>query len=315
MTRRRVALVRARRLHSFLASHLIGGAGLIAVKLSAAAGSHGYQCVAWVPGDGPARDALTHHDVPTRRYNLEGLKGNRSRLLLACAKVTPHLIGLSRPIVHVHGLTLYSLIRPALFAAGARVIVHVHIDPSPQEIEWLLKYPPNGIIACAKYIGARLQDVIDRKGLSLRVVSIQNSVDLDRFVAGDRRAARAVVGLSTDAFVVLMLANLAPHKVRRRPFGRLICWSNGACRLSAGWSAKTVSQRDGMRPISGRYAPSLASPVGYDSSGSAVTCRTCCAQRMHSSCRRLTKGFPCRFSRLKLAACQSSARTSRECSK
>ena len=231
-------------MHSFLVSPLIGGAGLVAVKLSAAAGSHGYQCVAWVPGDGPARDALTHHGVPTRRYDLEGLNGNRSRLLLACAKVTPHLIGLSRPIVHVHGLTVYSLIRPALFAARARVIVHVQIDPTPQEIEWLLKYPPNGIIACAKYIGARLQDVVDRKGLSVRVVSIQNSVDVDRFVAGDRRAARAVVGLSTDAFVVLMLANLAPHKGQTtaiRAVDLLVkrglpveCWLVGEDRFSGG---------------------------------------------------------------------------------
>lgn len=248
MTESRTGVSRSRPrqapLHQFLVSHLLGGAGLVAVRLSAAAGSRGYRCVAWVPGDGPAREALTRSHVPTRQYNLEALHGNRWRLLGASARITPHLIGLRRPLVHVHGHTFFSMIRPALFAAGARVVVHVQIEPSAHEIEWMLKYPPTHIIACARYIAANIQDAAQRKSLPLSVTAIPNAVDLERFVPGDRLAARTLAGLSTDRFVVLILANLAPHKgqvTALRAIDLLVrrglpveCWLVGEDRIAGG---------------------------------------------------------------------------------
>jgi glycosyltransferase involved in cell wall biosynthesis len=48
--------------------------------------------------------------------------------------------------------------------------------------------------------------------MTVPVTTVPNAIDLDRFVPGDRDAARARLGLATDRFVVLMLANLAPHK-------------------------------------------------------------------------------------------------------
>jgi glycosyltransferase involved in cell wall biosynthesis len=48
--------------------------------------------------------------------------------------------------------------------------------------------------------------------MQLPVAAIPNAVDLQRFVPGNQANARSRLSLNTDAFVVLMLANLAPQK-------------------------------------------------------------------------------------------------------
>ena len=90
--------------------------------------------------------------------------------------------------------------------------MHFHIEPNAQEIEWALRFPPDHVVACARYIAAKIIQVLGPRRGTLPVIAVPNAVDLDRFTPGPAAAARVRLGLPTDRFVVLMMANLAPHK-------------------------------------------------------------------------------------------------------
>jgi len=200
-------------LHEVLVSHLVGGAAVVAIRLAAAAPGRGLHARAWVPGTGPATEALDRERIEWRRYDLEAMRGTgRARHLAACAKMLPGLWQASRPLVHVHNPTVYGLLRPALTAARARTVAHFHIEPTSDEIAWALGSPPSHVIACARYISASIEAFLRARSMTVPVTTVPNAIDLDRFVPGDRDAARARLGLTSDCFVVLMLANLAPHK-------------------------------------------------------------------------------------------------------
>jgi len=232
------------RLHQVLVSHLVGGAAVVAIRLAGAARGRHLRCVAWIPGKGPAADAIDALGVRRRQYDLEALKGRDSARLVACARMAVGLLGGRRPIVHVHNPIVFGLLRPALRAARARAVVHVQIETPVQDLEWVLRSPPAHLIACAKYIAATITDVADRLSVRVPVSVVPNAVDLERFVPGDRAAARARLGLPTDRFVTLMLANLAPHKGQTttlRAMRSLIdrglpveCWLVGEDRAAGG---------------------------------------------------------------------------------
>jgi len=185
---------------------------MVALRLAAAAERQHMRCSAWVPGVGPAAEALDRQQTRWRRYDLPAMKRGGLRQLSACAYMVPGLLASRRPIVHVHDPTVYGLIRPALIAAGARTVVHFHIEPDDADIEWTLKAAPSHIITCASYIARKVEAVAKSRSQAVPITPAPNAVDQERFTPGDREAARATLGLGTSRFVVLMLANLAPHK-------------------------------------------------------------------------------------------------------
>jgi glycosyltransferase involved in cell wall biosynthesis len=54
--------------------------------------------------------------------------------------------------------------------------------------------------------------MMDSHGTSARIVPVPNAVDMDQFRPGDRAAAKRQLGASPHRPLLLMLANLAPHK-------------------------------------------------------------------------------------------------------
>jgi glycosyltransferase involved in cell wall biosynthesis len=199
-------------LHQVLASPLIGGAGIVAIRLAAAARQRKVDCTAWVPGRGPASDALQAAAVPWQQYDFAPGPDGTLRHLKACAIVWGRLVRQTRPVVHVHNPVVYRYLAPALARTGARLVVHFHIEPRAEEIEYALRYPPDHVIACAHYIAAAIEKVLASRTLRPTVTAVPNAIDLDRFTPGAKESARQKVGLQTNRFVVLMLANLAPHK-------------------------------------------------------------------------------------------------------
>jgi len=194
-----------------LVSPLVGGAAVVAIRLAAAARERGIRCIAWVPGPGPASEALSTAEVPWRTYGLTAMQSGTGPHLIACARMIPGLLGTSRPVVHVHNPVVYRFLRPALAAARARVVVHFHIEPGPEEIARVLEYPPDHVVACARYIAATINHA-QGPASAVPVSGVPNAVDLRRFQPGDRGDARRAVGLETASPVLIMLANLAPHK-------------------------------------------------------------------------------------------------------
>jgi glycosyltransferase involved in cell wall biosynthesis len=198
-------------IHQVLVSRLIGGAGVVAIKLAAEVRLHG-RSVAWVPGTGAASIALTGEQVPWHTYDLDAIRAGTAGQLLACAGMVPRLAHPRRPVVHVHNPVVFRLIRPALVASRARTIVHFQIEPAAEELEYSLRFPPDHVIACARYIAARIETVLASRGITVPVSAIPNFVDLHRFAPRPQDRARERLSLRTDRFVILMLANLAEHK-------------------------------------------------------------------------------------------------------
>jgi len=200
-------------LHQILVSRHIGGAAVVAIRLANAARTRGFRCTAWVPGRGAASDALDRAGVDWHTYDFDGLRRQRAvRRLAACARMFPKLARRPRPIVHVHNPVVFGLLRPALLAVRARSVVHFHTEPSTDEIEWAARCRPSHIVACARHVAERIETVLAARSWPTPVTAVPNAVDLERFVPGDPATTRANLGMPTNRFVVLMLANLAPNK-------------------------------------------------------------------------------------------------------
>jgi glycosyltransferase involved in cell wall biosynthesis len=200
-------------LHQVFVSRLVGGAAIVAMRLVTAARRRGLVCTAWVPGEGPAVAALEREKVPYKLYQWDAMSTQAPSRFVAYARMAAGLVSLPRPVVHVHGTWAFGVLRPALIAARARAIVHFHMAPSPEEIDWVLKWPPTHIVTCARYIADRVSTETRSRGLTLPVTAVPNAVDTDVFRPGDRSTTRARLGLAdSDRFVIVMLANLAPHK-------------------------------------------------------------------------------------------------------
>jgi glycosyltransferase involved in cell wall biosynthesis len=91
-------------------------------------------------------------------------------------------------------------------------VVHFQIDPSPEEIRWSLRHVPDAVITCSRHIGGQVRSVMEEDGRRIRVVPIQNSIDLDRYAPGAREDAKRKVGAVPGRPLVVMLANLSEHK-------------------------------------------------------------------------------------------------------
>ncbi len=200
------------RLHQVLVSPLVGGAGVVAIGLAGAARRHTMDCLAWVPGAGPASDALERVQARWRTYDLGAISGRALPHLRGSLGIWRGLVGVERPIVHVHNPLVYRFLAPALTAARARVVVHFHIEPSREEVDYSMRYPPERVITCARYIADTLREVLGGRRRQPIVTAVPNAIDTTRFMPGPRELARQRVGVSTERFVVLVMANLAPHK-------------------------------------------------------------------------------------------------------
>jgi glycosyltransferase involved in cell wall biosynthesis len=200
----------SRSIHQVLVSDLIGGAGHLAIQLAAAAQRRGFSAHAWVPSAGPASAALEREGVRWGAYQLHALRRSTAQQLLACTRMIPGLLRGRRPVVHIHNPVVYRLLRPALLAAGAKTVVHFHIEPSRGEVVWTLAAPPDHVVVCARYIGDRIRAAL-QSAATFPITAVPNGIDVERYararqIRADRHDA------VTRRHVILMLANLAPHK-------------------------------------------------------------------------------------------------------
>jgi len=78
---------------------------------------------------------------------------------------------------------------------------------------WALRYPPDLIVTCAEFLTEQVRQALpEQYRRSQRIVAVPNAVDTEKFSPGDRFHAKNKVDARPDRPLVLMLANLAPHK-------------------------------------------------------------------------------------------------------
>ncbi|WP_020471100.1 glycosyltransferase family 4 protein [Zavarzinella formosa] len=119
-------------------------------------------------------------------------------------------------ILYSSSAFLHGLTGRAAKASGLPRLVHVQIEDTIPNWKWAFREPPDAIITCAKFLAAGVREALP---VAVRdqipIHSVSNAVDLDRFSPGDRIAAKQKVNAPADRPLILMLANLAPHKGQR----------------------------------------------------------------------------------------------------
>jgi glycosyltransferase involved in cell wall biosynthesis len=197
--------------HSFLVSRELGGAALIALKLAKWMSQQGATALVWIPGEGPAAKAAERQGLPWRRYDLEAMQTGNFGHALAFLRMVPRLQFRSG-WAHVHNPLVYRILRPVLSLAGLRTAVSVHLDTDPWAIRWAFRRPPDLVLPCANFMGGPIRSALGERGEKLRIVAAPNAVDVDRFFPSDKVEAKQRLGVPLERPLVLMLANLAPHK-------------------------------------------------------------------------------------------------------
>jgi glycosyltransferase involved in cell wall biosynthesis len=197
--------------HQFLVSREVGGAALVALELAGWAARRGERVRVWAPGRGAATAAAEREGLAWRSYDLDAMPRGNLRHASACLRLALKL-PLRRGLAHVHTPSAYRLLRPALRFARLRTVVHVHLDPSPEEVAWAFRNPPDLIVPCARYMVGPLREALGPRGAGVRIEPVPNAVDAERFCPGDRAAAKRQAGAPADRPLLLMLANLSPHK-------------------------------------------------------------------------------------------------------
>ena len=151
------------------------------------------------------------------RSRVAVLGKSRSFSPLAVFRLAAHLAHIGADLVHAHNLG--PLIYSALSTFGGTRIPLVQGEHSaltadektPRRLRqrrWLYR-----CCACIHTVSDATRDELLALGhLPSHIIAIANGVDTGRFAPGDRVAARAALGLPTDAFVIGMVGRFGPLK-------------------------------------------------------------------------------------------------------
>ncbi len=116
-------------------------------------------------------------------------------------------------IIHVHSPFVYGAARPLFIASKLKTVLHIHLDFTYEQLKWALKLPPDLILICADFMRSTVEKTLsetERKNSKIQV--ILNAVDTKRFFSLDRAVAKAQLGVKEDLPLLMVVANLSPHK-------------------------------------------------------------------------------------------------------
>jgi glycosyltransferase involved in cell wall biosynthesis len=200
--------------HQFLVSRELGGAGLTALHLARHFQEYGKPGSVWVPGDGPAQQEAWKLGLEVRSYRASwALSRWKWKAALENLRVAGILRRHQGGIVHVHGPVHYGSLHRGFRLAGLRQVVHVQIEEDPGLLAWAFRRPPWLIITCARFLVEHVRRTLPEEHQERqRIVAVPNAVDIERYCPADKGEAKRRVGAPLASPLVLMLANLAPHK-------------------------------------------------------------------------------------------------------
>jgi glycosyltransferase involved in cell wall biosynthesis len=202
-------------LHQFLVSREYGGGAEIALQLAQYAQSlDATSSHVWAPGEGPAASKVRTLGLPMRFYDAEGIF-SKSALRAGAANLATaaRLRRLGRGLIHIHSPHTYAALRHGFRLAGVSTVLHIHLDFDADSLRWALKKPPDLIVTCARFMVDCVRDALPPSiAAKQRIEAVPNAVDLERFKPADKGIAKQRVGAHDDRPLLLMMANLAPHK-------------------------------------------------------------------------------------------------------
>jgi glycosyltransferase involved in cell wall biosynthesis len=201
--------------HQVLVTHELGGAGLLALHLAAELQGQGRTSLVWLPGEGPAWEKAAGLGLTIRRYDAARVfQGGRLSAALGNWDLGRGLRRHGPGLVHVHGPFHYGALQWGLRLSGLKRVVHVHLEEQEAGLRWAFRRPPDLIVTCARFLEEHVRRTLPaRHQTQQRVRALPNPVATERFYPpGDKAEAKKRVDAPAAKPLVLMLANLAPHK-------------------------------------------------------------------------------------------------------
>ena len=200
--------------HQLLVSKELGGAGMIALQLAAAMRDKGHESFAWLPGKGAAAEKANEIRLPCHFYTPEkALTGSKIESALCNLRIGRLFRARAPGIVHVHSPHYYGALSLGLRYSGLKTVVHIHLEEDKNVFQWAFKMAPSVIVTCARFLIEYVRSALpEHRQNSQQFFAVPNAVDTDRFRPSDKMAAKLKVGVSPHIPLVLMVANLAPHK-------------------------------------------------------------------------------------------------------
>ena len=202
-------------LHQFLVSREFGGGGEIALQLArqwrqlGAAAPH-----VWVPGEGRASEKVRDAALPLRKYDGAGIFSRmRVRAALANLLTGTRLRASGRGLIHIHSPFHYAALRHGFRVGGVKRVLHMHLDFGVESLQWTLREPPDLIVTCANFLIESVRQALPESHRERTpIVAVPNAVNLEKFRPAEKAAAKRRVGAPQDQTLLLMMANLSPHK-------------------------------------------------------------------------------------------------------
>lgn len=242
--------------HQFLEAVQIGGATCVALQLGRfMQEERDVRSVIWLPGgDGPAWREAERTGLRTRRIDVaNATHSNILRAAFANGQFVRRLAALGG-VLHFHSTYLYGALRWGLKLSGQRRrIVHVHLEQDASALEWALREPPELVITCARFLEDQVRKALPARYQESQSIAVApNCVDTDVYSPGDKLAAKQRVGAPLDAPLLLMLANLSPHKGQSTALKAVAqlkargtyaeCWLAGVDREESGYETTLAAE-------------------------------------------------------------------------
>jgi glycosyltransferase involved in cell wall biosynthesis len=197
-----------------LASKELGGAGIVALHIASGLRERAQESHVWIPGEGAARNKSIEMKLDHHSYDsVSALKSCKIRRVIHNWGIGRKLRLHSPGLIHVHSLFCYKVLHSAIKMSQLRSVVHIQLEEEKEGLRWALTEPPDLIITCAEYLVEYVRSTLpERHQEHQPIVAVPNSVDVERFRPGEKLVARRQVGARTEIPLVIMVANLAPHK-------------------------------------------------------------------------------------------------------
>lgn len=208
----------APRYYQMLVSPHVGGGAKLAMQLHAhTVATLGADSHLLLPGGGEAERGAVRANFPYTQYRVDRLTGaGRVSSLLENMSLFARMPRKSGAVVHVHAPFVYGAARTFFAAARVKTVLHIHLDFTAEQLSWSLRAPPDTVIVCADFMRPAVERALP-PGARTRVRVIRNAIDVRQFEGGQsgaepRAAIRRVLGAPEDRPLLMVIANLAPHK-------------------------------------------------------------------------------------------------------
>ena len=293
--------------HQMLVSTELGGAGRIAVNIAKYLHENVRESRVWVPGPGTAEEKAKELGLISHFYDgSEVFSSSRIKVMVRNWKLRQAFYPYRGNLIHVHSPLHYGSFSSGIKASRLTSVVHIHLQEEEDSLAQTLRTPPNIIITCAEFLVDYVRKTLPlRHQESQRIVCIRNAVDTERFRPGKKADAKQKIGVPANALLVVMVANIAPHKGQET-----------VIRVAANLKREGISplfwlvgdERNGKRDYTS-YLRSLSVELGVADRvcfvGSGMIFQTYSGLQTCFCCRHHQKVFRCPFWKRRRAECQS----------